>query len=96
LVLGLPTGNYGAVPLIDSRVWVAKSVVVFKALNWLIVLTEGKRVFVPGLNPPALFPSLMVKKGEGVGHKAGGRLAQLEVCDARNGLSLGATNVAPQ
>lgn len=66
LVLGIPTGNDGAVPLIDSQVGVASSVVVFKALNWLIVLREGKRGFVPGVNPHALFPSLMVRKGEGV------------------------------
>lgn len=47
LVQGLSTGNVGVVSLIDSWLGVAGNMVVFEALSWLIVLRQGKRVFIP-------------------------------------------------
>lgn len=66
-VLGLSICNVGVVSLIETWVGVASNMVVSEALRWLMVLREGKRAFVLGLIPGALFPPLTLRKGEGAG-----------------------------
>jgi hypothetical protein len=66
-VLGLSICNVGVVSLIETWVVVAGNMVVYEALRWSMVMRKGKRAFVPGLIPGALFPPCSLRKGEGAG-----------------------------
>lgn len=64
--LGLTTSTDGDAPLLEYRVGGAGHADVLEDLSWSIILREGKRVLVPGLNPWAFFPSLVCRReGEG-------------------------------
>lgn len=96
--VGLPSGN-GVVSFLDSWVDGANHGALTKNMGWSIVLREGKRVFVPGLEHEAFFLRIAWRKGWGVcsvGQKQEEEgSAQLKVGEANSGLIQDTTKATP-